>query len=206
MAMKANRVPTVDEYALPSAPVWSRIPHDVVELSPTPIGLQPTEYIRVKWDQIPYGATPNVAVAAVHDGQSMAVRMKWQCPEKHPKDAAAMTMIASGEPILATMGGEDAEIHILHWMASKPELRSVVATGIGSSRLGGALKTSVAATWENGEWTVVLVRQLGSGAEIAPLSAGAKQSVGFAVWRGANNERAGLKAFSEDWMELALAP
>ena len=36
------------------------------------------------------------------------------------------------------------------------------------------------------------------------LAAGKKTGVGFALWRGANDERAGIKAFSIDWAELEL--
>ena len=39
---------------------------------------------------------------------------------------------------------------------------------------------------------------------MAPLAAGKSTGIGFAVWRGSNDERAGIKAFSIDWAELAL--
>ena len=54
------------------------------------------------------------------------------------------------------------------------------------------------------EWQVVFTRVLGHGAGVAPLLAGKKTGIGFALWRGANDERAGIKAFSIDWTELAL--
>jgi DMSO reductase family type II enzyme heme b subunit len=50
----------------------------------------------------------------------------------------------------------------------------------------------------------VISRPLGIGKDIAPLAAGKKTGIGFAVWRGANDERAGIKAFSIDWVELTL--
>jgi hypothetical protein len=45
---------------------------------------------------------------------------------------------------------------------------------------------------------------LGLGDDVAPLVAGEKTGIGFALWEGANEERAGIKAFSVDWLDLTL--
>jgi DMSO reductase family type II enzyme heme b subunit len=102
------------------------------------------------------------------------------------------------------MGAPDAPIHILRWQANKEGLRSILATGIGQSQPGPSLKTGAQAKAEGDAWSVVITRALGHGGEVAPLAAGKKTGIGFALWRGGNDERAGIKAFSIDWADLAL--
>jgi DMSO reductase family type II enzyme heme b subunit len=49
-----------------------------------------------------------------------------------------------------------------------------------------------------------MLRTLAGGAEAATLTPGQATQIGFAVWNGSNDERAGLKAVSEDWIPLTL--
>ena len=106
--------------------------------------------------------------------------------------------------VLALMGAKDAPIHYLRWSSNKEGLLSLMAQGIGLSQPGAELKRGAQASTEGAVWQLVIVRALGTGKDIAPLAAGKKTGVGFALWRGANDERAGIKAFSIDWTELEL--
>lgn len=203
--MHAQRVSAITRYRQADAPGWLSVATEQIRLVPTPIGLQPTDHIRVNWQNQPYGRVGKILVAIIHDGNDAAIRLQWRSEQKHPKDAVAVALPVRGRPALATMGAEHAPVHFLHWIAGQGGLRSVVATGIGTTREGPRFKTSVASSWEKGEWRVVVVRPLGSGGGIAPLFADAKTGIGFAVWEGANDERAGIKAFSIDWQELTFA-
>jgi DMSO reductase family type II enzyme heme b subunit len=49
-----------------------------------------------------------------------------------------------------------------------------------------------------------MLRTLAGGPEAATLVAGASTLIGFAVWNGTNEERAGLKAVSKDWTPLDI--
>ena len=202
--MYGQKVSSIDGFREATSKEWSQQKLEKVPLIPTPIGMQPTEHIRVNWEKRPYGGVKEIGVAVVHDGNSAAVFLQWKSAEKHPKDAVAVALPVEGSPVLMTMGQADAPIQFLHWMAGQEGVRSVTVNGIGSTRSGPEFKTSVNASWANGQWQVVIVRPLGAGGAIAPLKQGAKAGIGFAVWTGANDERAGLKAFSIDWKDLTL--
>ena len=66
------------------------------------------------------------------------------------------------------------------------------------------LKETVNAGWSQGAWSVVLQRNLAGSGEAANLAPGVQTKIGFAVWDGGNQERAGIKAVSADWTEFEL--
>ncbi|MCP4954046.1 MAG: hypothetical protein GY919_00305 [Photobacterium aquimaris] len=170
----------------------------------TPVAMQPTEYIRVSWEGRGHGNIANLFVSAVHDGEFAAVRMQWESAEKHPKDAVAIALPVRGTPPLVTMGMKGSPINMLHWMAKDEGVRSVFAEGIGTTALGPNVKASASASWKDGVWSVVITRALGFGDDVAPLIDGEKTGIGFAVWNGVNQERAGIKAFSVNWLDFIL--
>lgn len=205
--MKSHRVSTIKDYQSPDAAGWSKIAAEDIALIPTPLAMQPTEYIRKSWEAKPYGATKTVRVASVHDGETWALHASWSGvspPGKDFADAIAIALPVRGKPALALMGAPEAPIHMLRWQADKSGVRSILATGIGKSGPGADIKRNAQATAMDGTWNVVITRALGHGKEVAPLAAGQKSGIGFAIWLGGNDERAGIKAFSIDWAELVL--
>jgi steroid C-25 hydroxylase gamma subunit len=205
--MRAFRVANTQGYLRPDAGVWSQVEQEDLPLIPAPLAMQPTEYIRKSWAERKYGEVKAVQVASVHDGHTWAVRASWigVAPAgKDFADALAVALPVSGKPALALMGTPDAPIHILHWAANQDSARSVLATGIGQSRPGPEIKCGAQAKADGDVWSVVVTRPLGAGKDLAPLTAGSQTGIGFAVWRGGNDERAGIKAFSIDWSELVL--
>lgn len=202
--MQVKKVKKLDSFLLPDSGEWNNVKAVEVPLIPTPQPMQPTEYIRVKWENKPYGQTPNVAVKAVHDNQKAAFHLTWFSGSRHPKDAAAIALPVRGEPILVMMGAKDAPIHFLHWMAGQEQVRSTFSQGIGTTSPGEDVLPEGQAVWKDGYWHLVITRALGGKENVAPLYAGKTTKIGFAIWNGANDERAGLKAFSIDWKTLAL--
>lgn len=205
--MKTYRVDNIEKYSSPESPYWGRLKNTQISLMPTPLGLQPTDYIRQSWKDREYGQTPSVAVASVHDGKSWALRAEWVGGKdgihEFP-DSFAVALPVKNYPVMATMGGKDAPIHILRWASDLDSLESVLATGIGSSRQGGQLNTSVEMVSEGDVNALVMSRPLGVGDDIAPLREGYNTGIGFALWFGGNEERAGIKAFSIDWTPLEM--
>jgi len=205
--VRSHRVPSLAGYLTPTESAWSGVKEEQVELIGTPLVMQPTEYIRKKWEGKAYGETKGLKVASVHDGHTLAVRMRWPGVSGAGfdfPDAIALALPVRGKPALALMGAPDAPIHILRWQANKDGVRSILATGIGQSTAGPELKATAQAQADGDTWSVVITRPLGQGKDVAPLAAGKSTGIGFAVWRGSNDERAGIKAFSIDWAELAL--
>lgn len=211
--MKTHRVDTIKNFLAPNSAYWARVPVTQVDMMPAPLAMQPTEYVRNSWENKAYGQTAKIAVASVHDGETWALRATWSTPPGETAgkagtpdfpDALALALPVRNNPVFTLMGSEDAPIHYLRWSADEKNLLSLLATGIGKSQPGPALKCSVQAAAEGNAWQVVMTRALGTGKDIAPLQAGKKTGIGFALWRGANEERAGLKAFSIDWIALEL--
>lgn len=202
--MHGQRVSSVGPFLDPVSSEWSRLEAEHIPLMPTPLGMQPTEYIRVTWEQRPYGQVSRMRVSAVHDGERAALRLQWSAAVRDPGDAAAIALPVRGQPSLMTMGSQEAPIHALHWVAKEPRVRSVIAGGIGTTRAGPDVKASAQAAWSDGVWRLVITRALGTGKEIAALAPGQRTGIGFALWSGANHERAGIKAFSVDWREFTL--
>lgn len=205
--MKTHRVESVEKYLSPGSPYWVRVPVAQVEMIPTPLQMQPTEYIRKSWENKRYGQPPQLEVASVHDGEMWALRATWKGSgpgERNFPDALAIALPVRNFPVLALMGAKDAPIHYLRWSTRKEGLHSLLATGIGLSQPGPDLKCAAQAASEGTTWRLVIARALGGSRDIAPLVAGKKTGVGFALWQGGNEERAGIKAFSVDWAELEL--
>ena len=210
--MRSLRVSSIKEYLRPMFTGWNSIKADQVPLMATPLAMQPTGYIRNSWEGKPYGSTPMLAVTSVHDGHAWAIRVSWKGVSAIATvpgstdfpDALAVALPVSGNPALVMMGAPDAPIHILRWAANKSGVRSVLATGIGQSAPGPELSCNATAVAVDDIRSVVISRVLGTGPHIAPLLAGHQTGVGFALWCGANQERAGIKAFSIDWAKLTL--
>lgn len=206
--MKSHRVSKIGDYLSPTAAGWKSVERVQVALAPTPLPMQPTEYIQKSWEGKPYGLVKHVDVASVHDGHSLALHMTWEGVSPAGKDfpdALAVALPVRGEPVLALMGGPDAPIHLLRWSANKEGVRAILSHGIGTTQPSPSIKCTAQAVAEGNTWHLVITRPLGTGKDIAPLVAGKPTRVGFAVWSGANDERAGIKAFSFDWTALVLA-
>jgi complex iron-sulfur molybdoenzyme family reductase subunit gamma len=162
------------------------------------------------WSDRPYGTLAAVQVGCVHDGRRVAFRLEWTDPSEDlavgdaVPDAAAIALPVRGEPQLATMGAPEAPIHALHWIAGQAGVRSVLATGIGSSRPGPDVQGAARGHWKDGAWRAVISRSFDAPADAAPLAPGGVSRIGFAIWDGAKGERAGIKAFSIDWLDLEL--
>ncbi|MCC7414403.1 MAG: hypothetical protein IT495_22500 [Gammaproteobacteria bacterium] len=202
--MQCSKLDDVARLLDPLDAGWDAVTAQRIELTPAPLPLQPTAYIRVAWADRPYGTVPELQARAAHDGQDMVVRLRWPVAEPHERDALALAFPVGANPSLATMGAADSPIHILHWRASDPGVRSVLATGIGSTRPGADIRRSAKVVWDGGMYQLTIARALGRGAGVAPLIPGSETKIGMAVWRGANDERAGLKAYSIDWHPLHL--
>ena len=210
--MRVQRVRDVAPCLDPQAEGWAQLAPERVALLPAPLGLQPTAYLRVAFQDRPYGRSGPLEVACVHDGERIAFGLSWRDASEDLRsgeafaDAAAVALPVLGEPPLATMGAPDAPIHLLHWRAGEERPRSVLAAGLGTTRPGPDLARECRALWKDGAWQLVLARGLAGGEGGAPLAAGARSLVAFAVWDGANRERAGIKAVSLPWQELRLDP
>lgn len=182
----------------PGAAAWTEAETVTVPLGPIALEAQPTEYIRVKWADRPYGTVPEVRVAAAHDGTRLVVRLEWadsETPNTEFADAGAVYFPADGDAPVATVGGPDAPVRLWFWQADLADARSLEGRGPGVFRPTGTNGVTAAAALDGGRWAVVLT---------GDVSDAAAARLGVAVWDGANEERAGLGAVSSEWIPLEL--
>ena len=82
------------------------------------------------------------------------------------------------------------------WRADKVTPLQVRAEGLGTmERRAAPTGTQVTAEWALGRWRVVLTLP-----EWPALSG--QRRMALAIWRGAAQERAGLKSVSPDWIAI----
>jgi steroid C-25 hydroxylase gamma subunit len=198
----------------PDAAGWTAAKSETLKLAGTPLALQPTAAIQVAWAKRRIGAVDRVAVAAFHDGARLAFRLDWPDATENLEvndtvtfpDAAAVVLAVKSDAPLVSMGAPGLPVNAWYWRADETQGREVVAEGIGTSRtLDGALVTA-RSRWKAGRWQVVIARPLRvtSSEPVAQLEPGRATPFAVAVWEGSNGERAGIKAFSGEWRELAL--
>ena len=214
--MRVGRVDATNEELLsPEANVWKETSVIEVVLSPTPLEMQPAEYIRVSRTGRPYGAVSSMKVSALHNGSSVFFRLVWQddLEDGVIKDinqfvdgAAVMFPMVDDAPLIG-MGIEGKPVNVWMWRADWNRPKNVAAEGMGTTERREDPALSSAARHADGQWDLVVGRSLEE--RDAPrgtvvLAPGAASRIAFAVWQGSEQERAGLKAFSPDWQDLEL--
>ena len=195
----------------PAGAAWQGVSETAVSLVPTPLDAQPSAYVRSSWAGRPYGTLATAGVSAVVSGGALYIRLRWSAAE--PRQAitdnntyadacAALFPLDGREAELSAMGDERHPVQAWHWRAGTALPFVITATGLGTTTRIPNHPVSVGAAWENGSWSVVFRRDLNE--QGVPLAAGRSVPMGVAVWSGANNERAGIKAHTPDWLTLEL--
>ncbi len=213
--MLAKRIDVAPEaLGEPMAVLWEQFPARKVALTPAPMGLQPSKYILAKWQDGQFGHTAAVGLQAAHNGRELCIRLEWECTTRTEAvkdndqfaDAAAL-LFPLTESASLLMGAKGAPVSLWHWRAHRPKAaRHNVAEGIGTSSLvRGGPEIVTRAVYHAGRWSVVFRRALAAeGPGVVGFEPGRSYRTALAVWSGANAERAGLKAFSPEWVELSL--
>ena len=206
----ANQVPvtnmpeTGDALADPTAPAWDDVEMTEVPLASAPSGLPNADSV----------ATKEVSVEAARTEQSLFVRMTWEDDTKNGStddptafaDAAAMQVPAnaSTHPDIA-LGGTETPVNVWYWNAAEGT-EEILAGGQGTITEMNQPAVQTQAIYDDGMWTVVMHRSLGTdGEHRATFDGDTDVDVAFAVWNGANAERSGHHAVSE-WFTYPIGP
>ncbi len=214
--MKVAKVTASSESLLdPEGAAWRSAAEEIVQLDPTPLVLQPSEYIQVKWADLKHGETPEVRVRALHNGEDIFFRLEWDdatddskpgTMSDFPDQAGVMFPIKDDAPI-SEMGLPDQPVNMWLWRADIETPRYVTATGRGQATRHAESPLKGRGLWRNGVWSVVIGRPFSVDLPadvVAPLAPGATHKCTFAVWQGSAKERAGLKAHGPLWQELEI--
>jgi len=180
-----------------------------VPLQPTPLAAQPSAYVQESWRERPYGQTAEATVQFVRTPATVYARVEWACPS--PRfgitdndvfaDACAILFPANGHAApLATLGNKTEAVVAWHWRAGAETAFIADGTGLGTLSRRPKHDLGVNAEWRQDRWAVVFSHPLASnGHSVSPASS---DLVALAVWSGANQERAGLAAYSPAWSRL----
>ncbi len=210
----------------PGASAWQEAPAETVELAAVPLADQQSRYVRTAWADRPYGSVRDVQVRAAHDGERFYLRLEWSSPtlearaaDENPlsnpvegpdafPDSVAVMFPSSDDVELDTKGSEEAPVEIWRWAEGMPEtVEDLLAGGLGTLRPANGDGTDLTARSgsDGARWHVVFGRPLAAEPEAAPkLAPGAATRLALAVWAGGNQERGGIKSYSQRWIDLAL--
>jgi DMSO reductase family type II enzyme heme b subunit len=189
---------------------WNNAEPLKLNLLPTPLGRQPSEYLKYAQDPTRVGRIHEIEVRGCHNNSEIFFHLFWKdehpdttMTEEHPfVDGAGIIMpMDSKAPhtIMVTMGSPAYPINVWYWRADEPEKpRNVVAKGLGTTVTSKKSFLFSKANWANEWWKVVVGRTFAlpeQKDEAVQLKPGLSSLVSFAVWDGGNRERAGIKAF-----------
>ncbi len=175
-----------------------------IALMSAPTGMQPGGYVPAAYADRVLPLTSTVDVVAERAGGGWRVALTWDCPSPVRDaadetdrfvDACAIFAPAHPESPWVTMGAPGQAVEGFLWRADRTEPWQVRAEGLGTMQRSAAAGVQVDADWSGGRWRVVFVvpnwRALAGQPRLA-----------CAVWRGAAQERAGLKSVSPGWLEF----
>jgi DMSO reductase family type II enzyme heme b subunit len=199
----------------PENALWLGMAKQRVTLLASPIVSQPSEYIQNKWASKTWGGTPEVRVAAAHNGKSIFFRIEWDDPvdDSHPTDMAdfpdqcAVMLPLKDDALIAEMGAPALPVNMWQWRADIPVPHYVTAEGRGTTTYYADSPLSGKGVWRDGVWQVVISRPFNvnlPAALVVPMAPGLKHKCTFAVWQGSNKERGGLKAYQPLWQPLEI--
>lgn len=195
---------------------WQEAPLETIVTAPTPIENQPNEYMKVSWQDREFGVVKELRVRALHNGLRIFFRLEWDDPNPDHRitddtlfvDGAGVLFPLRGDADIANMGSVDQPVNAWYWRADfDDQPKNVTSGGVGSAQRLTNGSLSAKSRWADGVWRLVIGRPFAvpeSADEAVPLEPGKKVKVGFAVWEGSIGERAGFKAFSEEWRELEI--
>jgi len=177
-----------------------------IELIAAPIGIQPGGYLAKAYagrDQTV--VTPNLELEVARPPGSWRLRLRWPCPEpvrdvsSDPSlfpDAAALFAPQNEQSPWITMGAPAAGVDGVLWRADSERLRTVSAEGLGTMKRDDAPESwRFTARHQNGFWQLEL-----SLPGWATLDASGRLAA--AIWRGAAQDRGGLKSVTPGWTEV----
>ena len=176
-----------------------------IELIAAPPAIQPGGYVREAYADHTAARTPLLDVSVESRGAGWEIFLSWPCAEASQRTRHDVNLFADGAAILApsqpgapmiTMGSDAAGVDGWLWMADREGSLRIHAQGLGTvERSPASSDVRVSAAWIDGQWGVKY--ELASWPSLDKLS-----QIGFAVWQGADAERAGLKSVTPNWITL----
>ena len=177
-----------------------------VTLMSAPTSIQPGGYVPVAYADRTEPVTRHAEVTVEPIGHGWSIALGWDCPDPVRDiaretdrfvDACAVFAPETAQAPWITMGAAGMAVQGWLWRADKASPLQVRAEGLGTmERSAAPTGTQLTAEWAHGRWRVVLTLP-----EWPALAS--QRRMALAIWRGAAQERAGLKSVSPDWIAIA---
>lgn len=180
-------------------PLWSGAKRIALRTTATPAGMQTSEYLQKAYRDGDWGAARDIGVRTWQTRHNLTVLLDWKAPKPVARfsgpdaflDRCAVLFPTDAETPFITMGAPDHPALIWSWRADG-KVESLHAAGPGTIRALNASGLRAHAAWLDGSWRVAI-----SG----PQPSGPRRFT-VATWDGSARERAGLKAFAAEWIDL----
>lgn len=177
-----------------------------IALMAAPTAIQPGGYVPVAYADRTAPGTAAVEITVDLAAKGWQVALAWDCPQPVRDtaretdrfvDACAVFAPEAAEAPWMTMGAPQMAVQGWLWRADRSAPWEGRAEGLGTlQRRDAPSGTSATAEWESGRWRVDFTVP-----EWPALSM--HRRIALAIWRGADQERAGLKSVSPGWVEIA---
>lgn len=177
----------------------------VVNLMAPPTAMQPGGYIAKAYADHDKPGTTRAEIEALSDGGVWTIALRWSAPQAvidatdNPRqfiDGAALFAPTVKDAPWITMGSPEMPLEGVLWRADTAAPYRVQAQGLGSvQRLPAADGWQVEANYANGNWNLLFWLPGFSALDN-------NRQLGFAIWQGAQAERAGLKSVTPSWLAV----
>lgn len=197
-ALKTRR--TLFDPAQLDDPQWSQAPQAQIKTFATPQGMQVSEYLLTTYRDGEWGRIATVGVRGWQTRHSLTLLLEFESSQQHRAfigpdhflDRVAVFFPTDQNTLFMTMGSPQSPGFIWSWRADgKTEKLLAQGPGTLTSLSNEGLRSQ--SHHDGKRWRIQL-----SGPQIVNTP----RRFAIAAWSGANKERAGLKAFSQEWIEL----
>lgn len=180
-------------------PLWKSAGRITLRALATPAGLQNSEYLLKAYRDGDWGKARDVGIRTWQTRHNLTVMLDWKAPSPQDRfsgpdvflDRAAVLFPTDEQTPFGLMGSPDSPATIWSWRADG-KVEQLQARGPGTITPLSSAGIKAHAAWMDGSWRVCL-----SG----PQPSGPRRFA-VAVWDGSAKERAGMKAFTQEWIEL----
>lgn len=180
-------------------PAWREVGVLKAEAVPTPHAGQSSRYLQETYEDGSWGAIRAVALSGWQTRKKLTVLAEWaadaptngfNAPDAF-LDRVAILFPASEDTPLGNMGSEDDPAIIWTWRTDG-KLEKLVAKGPGSVASVSNAGMRADGAHKNGKWRV----------QITGIRPEGPRQFSVALWKGAAGERAGLKSYVPEWIDL----
>lgn len=176
-----------------------------VDLIAAPTAMQPGGYMAKAYADRVSPGTKSAEIEVVELNGTWTVTVQWHAPKavidasdnaRLFVDGCALFVPTVKDAPWISMGSPDMPLEGVLWRADKPDVMRVGARGLGTVERGAApAGWAAVASHSNGAWRVTFT--------LADFKALAQvRQLAFAIWQGAQSERAGLKSVSPGWVAV----